>query len=140
MTILTTQEAFTRIVIHCCLVQTEQSSDGKACRYAGPNANSCAIGCLLPRPLGRTLDRLQDPSWSAIRESNNQTARKAVRLLGHLDQDVLRVCQCVHDNYTKRNPTSRKLMWQDFERIAEDYLVHMPTVMEIGDILHGCRR
>jgi hypothetical protein len=134
------QEAFTRIIVHCCLVQTERSyvPGPGICRYAGPNGNSCAVGCLLPRNLSEALDKLGTASWVNIystRYDKSLAATQAIKLLKGVDPGLLQRCQVVHDSVRERDALGRKSLWDYFEGVAQQYDdlgLHMPTVMEIG--------
>jgi hypothetical protein len=103
---LTNQEVFTKVVNHLLrpdFVRSVCTTDGGSkdvCLYAGPNGNSCAIGCLLPRDVGRGLDRLVNPSWPSVaRNKRSAFARQALKILRGVNAELLNDLQMIHDGY-----------------------------------------
>jgi hypothetical protein len=130
---MNTQEALIRIVVHCCIIQGKQSSAGFSCLYAGPDGNSCAVGCLLPRALAQALDGNDGgEAWGDVVRGKSTHERKARKLLKGVRSSFLSIAQRIHDTTRARNPYTRKLMWKDFSDLARAHKIHMPTIMEIG--------
>jgi len=126
---MTNQEAFDRVAKH--LLQQTTRSFRKTCKYAGPDGNACAIGCLLPRPLAEQLDDLDNTDWVSVVNTaklfNNsvfeesKAAREALDLLDGVNNRLLVDLQRLHDNTFLRDEEGKHVLRQGLREIAEKY-------------------
>jgi hypothetical protein len=83
---------------------TKLPNGNDCCLYAGPDGNSCGVGCALPRELGERLDALETTDWHGILDSIHESedpspaALEAVRLLAGVTKWLLVLMQDCHDD------------------------------------------
>jgi hypothetical protein len=104
----------------------EEVAHGRmTCLYAGPDGNSCGIGCALPRGLGEQLDKLNDTDWDGVRDAavqGNAAAAEAVALLHGVDRFLLSDVQGCHDVSWHTDSDRRTEM----HRIAAEFSLAIP--------------
>lgn len=96
------QEAFNKVCAHLKQQGTRSMTDDGACAYAGDDGRACAVGCLLPREIGESLDTIvNDTSWSGIlnaADRGDEQAVEASALLSGVEPRLLKHLQSAHDD------------------------------------------
>jgi hypothetical protein len=95
----TNQTAFNKAYKHITRKNYVRSVSAKTgrCLYAGPEDNSCPLGCFFPRELSLKLDRIKDAKWLDIIKNKCSSAFKARLILRGVDDDLLAELQDIHD-------------------------------------------
>lgn len=119
----TNQTAFTQACLHLMRDQYEPSLDRSVCKYAGPNDNSCAVGCLLPRELGVKLDDYGSLKWDNLILRNEAVVVEVQEYLKGVSSDLLQDLQTTHDARLKR-----PRRWERLQEIAQKYGLELPEI------------
>ena len=126
---LDNQTAFDKVYKHLTRDDFTKSInfDGR-CVYAGPNNNSCAIGCLLPRELGKKLNRLDAGNWNRIVQNKKSScAIEATKLLSKVEDGLLEDLQLAHDTLPGTSAwLPPEFLKKELESIARSWKLKVP--------------
>jgi hypothetical protein len=127
------QQAFQKSALHILQQQRicsitivgDTGEEDSVCVYAGPDGQSCAGGCLLPRRIAEQLDKAKLSSWASVKQSRSSAAKAAKKALEGVDFRLLETLQEIHDQ-------SREVSLKASGRSAADKRALRRELRELG--------
>lgn len=124
------QEAFDKVCTHLKQQGMRSMTDDGTCAYAGADGRACAVGCLLPREIGESLDLLDaDSSWHGVLNAADSGNEQAIEAR---EAKLLKRLQTVHDDADDSGDSSA--FWKSAVRrlldIAEEFSIELPSELQ----------